>query len=469
MDTTELTVAEAASALRAGTLGAEHYADALLERCTAHADLNAFIAIEPERVRAAARAADQARRSGAALGALHGVPLVLKDNIDTADLPTSGGTPALRSHRPQRNAPVADALVRAGALVLGKVNLHELACGVTNNNVGFGPARNPWDRRLIPGGSSGGTGVAVAARLAPGGIGTDTGGSVRIPAALCGIVGFRPTTQRWSQAGIVPISSTRDTAGPMTRSVADAILLDGVVTGGATSLQPIPLTGLRLGVPRQYYWTELDPELEAVCEQELSRLSSLGVVLVEADVPNLKALDEAVSFPVALYEQVVTMKAYLRDAGLALSYQQLAERCASPDVRGMLTSLLGANAVPETVYREALTKHRPALQAALEGYLKQHDLAAMIFPTTPMPARPIGEDETVEVNGKRVPTFFTYIRNTDPASNAALPGLSLPVGLTRSGLPVGMELDAASGQDARLLAIGLAYEGSRPPMPAPKL
>jgi len=166
---------------------------------------------------------------------------------------------------------------------------------------------------------------------------------------------------------------------------------------------------------------------------------------------------------------VVTMKAYLQESGTGIGYPQLAEQCASPDVRGMLTSLLGANAVPEAVYREAVGKHRAALQAALEAYLERYALAAMIFPTTPMPARPIGEDETVEVNGKRVPTFFTYIRNTDPASNAALPGLSLPVGLTRGGLPVGMELDAPSGQDARLLAIGLAYEASLPPMPAPKL
>ena len=467
MDCTALTVAEAARAIREGTLRAEGYAEALLERCAAHAHLNAFITLDAEKVRAAARSAD--RRRGSPLGALHGVPLALKDNIDTVDLPTTGGTPALRNHRPRRNAPIAEALIRAGALVLGKANLHELACGVTNNNGGFGPARNPWNRSLIPGGSSGGTGVAVAARLAPAGIGSDTGGSVRIPAALCGIVGFRPTTRRWSQAGIVPISSTRDTAGPMTRSVADAVLLDGVVTGGAMALDPAPLKGLRLGVPRRYYWSDLDAELAAVCEQELARLSRLGVVLVEADVPDLKALDDAVSFPVALYEQVVTMKAYLRDSGIGIGYEQLAAQCASPDVRGMLTSLLGAGAVPETAYREALDKHRPALQAALEGYLERNALAAMIFPTTPMPARPIGEDETVQVNGKRVPTFFTYIRNTDPASNAALPGLSLPIGVTRGGLPVGMELDAGSGQDARLLAIGLACEASLPPMPAPKL
>jgi len=469
MDYLALTVGEAAKAIRERKLTAARYADALLEQATAQRQLNAFITLEADQVRAAARAADQALAAGGSIGALHGVPLVLKDNIDTADLPTTGGTPALRNHRPKRNAPVADALLRAGAIVLGKTTLHELACGVTNNNGGFGAARNPWDRRLIPGGSSGGTGVAVAARIAPGGIGSDTGGSIRIPASLCGIVGFRPTTKRWSQQGIIPISSTRDTAGPMTRAVADAILLDGVVTGGPTTLTPIPLKGLRFGVPREYYWADMDSELGAVAEKELSRLSSLGVQLVEADVPNLKDLDQAVSFPVALYEQVTTLRAYLRDAGAGISYEQVVAQCASPDVRGMLTSLLGDGAVPEAVYRAALSRHRPALQAALENYFKQHDLAAMIFPTTPMPARPIGEDDTVDVNGDRVPTFFTYIRNTDPASNAALPGLSLPIGLTRGGLPAGIELDAPSGQDARLLAIGLAYEASLPPMPAPKL
>jgi indoleacetamide hydrolase len=468
MDYLALTVGEAAKAIRDGALTATRYADALLEQATAQRQLNAFITLDPDQVRAAARAADQAQAARGTIGPLHGVPLALKDNIDTVDLPTTGGTPALRNHRPGRNAPVADALLHAGAIVLGKTSLHELACGVTNNNGGFGAARNPWDRRLIPGGSSGGTGVAVAAHIAPGGIGSDTGGSVRIPAALCGIVGFRPTTKRWSQDGIIPISSTRDTAGPMTRSVADAILLDGVVTGGATALAPIPLNGLRFGVPREYYWSDIDSELGAVAEKELSRLSSLGVKLVEADVPHLLALDQAVSFPVALYEQVTTLRGYLRDAGTGISYEQVVAQCASPDVKGMLASLLGDGAVPEAVYREALARHRPALQAALEAYFKQHDLAAMIFPTTPMPARPIGEDDTVDVNGERMPTFFTYIRNTDPASNAALPGLSLPIGLTRGGLPAGIELDAPSGQDARLLAIGLAYEASLPPMPAPK-
>ncbi len=469
MDHAELTVLGAAAALGRGSTTSEALADALLARAAAHKDLNAFISQDPERVRAAARAADEARAAGGIRGALHGVPIALKDNIDTTELPTTGGTPALKAHRPGRNAPVAEALFRAGAILLGKTNLHELAYGVTNNNGAFGPARNPWNRRLIPGGSSGGTGVAVAARLAPAGLGSDTGGSVRIPAALCGCVGFRPTTKRYSQAGIVPISSTRDTAGPMTRSVADAILLDGVITGGPTTLEPVALNGLRLGVPREYFYADLDPQLAEVVTAELDRLRRLGVVLVEADVPRLKELDEAASFPVALYETVTTLRQYLDEGRIGVTLERLFADVASPDVKGFLASLLGDGAVPEAAYRDAIDTHRPALQAVLEDHFRRHQLAAIIFPTTPMPARPIGEDETVEVGGQRVPTFFTYIRNTDPASNAALPGLSLPIGLTRDGLPVGIELDAPSGRDHALLAIGLAYEASRPPMPAPPL
>ena len=190
----------------------------------------------PEQVRAAAAAADERRAGGGPLGPLHGVPLALKDNLDTADMPTTGGTPGLRGSRPARNAPVVQRLLDAGAIVFGKANLHELAYGITNNNAGFGAARNPYDRTRIPGGSSGGVGAAVGARIVPGGIGSDTGGSVRVPAALCGIVGFRPTTGRWPQAGIVPISHTRDTAGPMTRSVADCVLLDRVVTGATAAV-----------------------------------------------------------------------------------------------------------------------------------------------------------------------------------------------------------------------------------------
>src|SRR5262249_49161663 len=152
---------------------------------------------------------------------------------DATEYPTTAGTPALATHRPKQNAPVVQRLLDAGALILGKANLQELAYGPTSNNAAFGPVRNPYDPTRIPGGSSGGSAVAVAARLTPAALGTDTAGSVRVPGSLCGITTFRPSMRRWPQAGIVPISHTRDTAGPMARNVADCVLLDGVVTGGA--------------------------------------------------------------------------------------------------------------------------------------------------------------------------------------------------------------------------------------------
>src|SRR6476661_8240495 len=175
----ELGVTRAADALRNGELTAEALAEALVARCAA-SPLNTFISLEADHLRAAARSADQRRRRGERLGPLHGVPLALKDNINTADFPTTGGTPALAAHRPKRNAPIVQRLLDAGAIVFGKANLHELAYGITNHNAAFGAARNPYDPSRIPGGSSGGVGVAVGARMVPGGIGSDTGGSVRI-------------------------------------------------------------------------------------------------------------------------------------------------------------------------------------------------------------------------------------------------------------------------------------------------
>jgi Asp-tRNA(Asn)/Glu-tRNA(Gln) amidotransferase A subunit family amidase len=469
MNLAELTATAALAAFERGELTSRDYVNFLLERCRKHKDLNAFIHLDPDQALDAATEADEIRATGQDVGPLHGLPLVLKDNLDTADMPTTGGTPGLRDNRPKQNGRLVQTLVDAGMVILGKANMHELAYGITNNNAPFGPARNPYGRDRIPGGSSGGTGVAVGARLAPAGIGTDTGGSVRVPAALCGIAGLRPTLGRYSQAGIVPISHTRDTAGPMARSVADLALLDGVVTGGPRTVMPASLKGLRLGVPRGYYYENLDSALAVVVEDALKRLADAGVVLVEADVPNVKALDDATSFPVALYETVTDLNMYLRDHRIGLDFAGLVAKVGSPDVKGILSSLLGEGAVPEPVYREAIQKHRPALQAAYADYFKKNRVEAMIFPTTPLPAAKIGEDETTKLNGQDVPTFFTFIRNTDPASNAGTPGLSLPVGLTKGGLPVGMELDGPAGSDRTLLAIGLGLEAVFPPLPAPRL
>jgi mandelamide amidase len=467
MDLTALTISEAAAALQRGDITAERYADALLARCAQLASLNAFIHHDPAQVRAAARAADQQRAGGAASGPLHGVPLALKDNLDTAGVVTTAGTPGLRNNRPARNAPVVQRLLDAGAVVLGKANLHELAYGITNHNAGFGAARNPYDDTRIPGGSSGGVGVAVAARMAPGGIGTDTGGSVRIPAALCGIVGFRPSTGRWSQAGIVPISHTRDTAGPMARSVADCALLDRVVTGNA-ELAAVSLQGLRLGVPRGHFWDNLDGEVASAMEAVLRTLKERGAVLVDVDIPDAARLDNEAGFPIALYETIVDLDAYLAEHGSKQRYADIVAQVASPDVKGLLQSLLGEGAVPEGAYRHALDVQRPQLQRVYADCFERHGVAALLFPTTPLPAARIGEDETVMLNGEAVPTFPTFIRNCSPASVAGIPGISLPAAMTRAGLPLGLELNAPRQDDARLLAIARAVEAVLPKMPAPK-
>jgi indoleacetamide hydrolase len=466
---TELGAAEAAAAIRAGDVSAQALVEALLDRCARAAPLNAFISLDPDAVRAAAREADQRRRRGEHLGALHGVPLVLKDNFDTADFPTTAGTPALAGHRPRRNGAVVQRLLDAGALILGKANMQELAFGPTSNNAAFGPVHNPYDRARIPGGSSGGTGAAVAARLAPAGLGTDTGGSVRVPASLSGVVGFRPTTLRWPQEGIVPISHTRDTAAPLARCVADCVLLDGIVAGGAMSLSAISLKGLRLGVPHGYFWENLDAEVETILADTLAQLAAAGVVLVEGDMNDVAALDAAAGFPVALYEFATDLNRYLAEHATGLDFAGVAALVKSPAVKKVVDGLLGADAVPEPVYREALIKHRPALQDAYRRYFREQGVAAMVFPTTPLAAATIGEDETVILNGRPAPTLPTYIRNLGPGSAAGLPGLSVPAGMTRAGLPVGIAIDGPQGGDQELLTIGLALESLLPRLPAPDL
>jgi indoleacetamide hydrolase len=465
----ELGAAEAAAAIRAGDISAQSLVDALLDRCTRAASLNAFISLDPDAVRNAARSADQQRQRGERLGPLHGVPIALKDNFDTADFTTTAGTPALAAHRPTRNAAVVQRLLDAGALILGKANMQELAFGPTSNNAAFGPVRNPYDRSRIPGGSSGGTAALVAARLAPAGLGTDTGGSVRVPASLSGVVGFRPTTLRWPQDGIVPISHTRDTAAPIARCVADCALLDGIVTGGPTSLAPINLEGLRLGVPRGHFWDDLDAEVEAILADALARLAAAGVVLVEGDMADVAALDAAAGFPVALYEFVTDLDRYLAEHATGLDFAGVAAEVKSPAVKKIVDALLGADAVPEAVYREALIKHRPALQDAYRRYFAERGVAAMVFPTTPLAAAKVGEDDTVLLNGKAVPTLATYIRNLGPGSAAGIPGLSLPAGMTSAGFPIGIAIDGPQGADQQLLTICLAIESALPRLPAPRL
>jgi mandelamide amidase len=361
---------------------------------------------------------------------------------------------------------VLQKLLDAGAIVLGKTNMHELAFGITSNNAAFGAVGNAYAPDRFAGGSSGGTGAAIGARMAPAGLGTDTGGSVRIPAALNGIAGLRPTSERYPQDGIAPISHTRDTAGPMARRVSDLVLLDAVITGGAREAAAASLPAVRLGLPKQLI-ADTDPETARLFEAAVAKLKGAGATIVDVDLAEVMQLNEKVSFPVALYEVKGDLDKFVQAAGTDI--RKVAAAIASPDVKGVFEKLvLGADAPPENVYRDAVGPHRSELVAAYNKVFDANKLDALVFPTTPLPAQPIkGSDETVTLNGKQVPTFPTFIRNTDPGSNAGIPGLSVPIGLTRDKLPVGLELDGPAGSDRRLLSIGLAVEELMGPMPAP--
>lgn len=461
----ELGLEAAARAIGARELSSLEYIEALLTRCQATSELNAFIALDPESVRAAAARADAGRGGGP----LRGVALAIKDNIDAVGFATTAGTPALAQNRPDRSACVVQRLVDAGAIVLGKTNLHELAFGITTNNTHFGAARNPYDPARIPGGSSGGSAVAVAARCAPGALGTDTGGSLRVPASLCGIVGFRPTTGRYPADGIVPISHTRDTAGPMARRVADCGLLDAVVTG-APPLREVDLRGLRIGVPRAPFWNDLEAEVALRLESVLQTLRVAGVVLVEKDAPGIFESSSAAGLAIVRYEVRADLGAYLRSHSHSIDVEELVEGIASPDVREIFKRIVDVPII-ERAYREALHTRRTVLRELYRAYFRDNDVVAMVFPTTPLPCSLIGADREVTVNGVNVPTFATFIRNTEPGSVAGIPGISIPAATTSAGLPIGLELDAPESADRDLLALARAIEGvlpNQPPPPRPR-
>ncbi|MCC5988626.1 MAG: indoleacetamide hydrolase [Pararhodobacter sp.] len=454
------TASELLAAFDAGTTSARDHAEAVIESAAARADLGAVLAIDPDALRAAADAADASRKAGRSRR-LEGLALGLKDNIDTTTLPTTGGTGALRGPAPT-DAPALARLTGEGALAAAKCNLHELAFGITSNNGAKGAVHNPWKRGHIPGGSSGGTAAAVAAGIVPAGLGTDTGGSVRIPAALCGIKGFRPTTGRYPAGGVVPLSATRDTIGPLASTIADLALLDGVMAADTAPLAPRDAGSLRLGVPRRVLWDNLETGVADRCEAALEALARAGVTLIESDPTDLWADDAAASFPIVLYECMRELDDYCATRGITL--QALIAGIGSPDVRGIIESQLGEGAMPEAAYRAALDIHRPEMQRNWATWFAEHRLDGAIFPTTPLTACAIGLDETVTLNGEQLPTFGTYIRNTDHGSLIGAPGISLPAGLW-NGLPVGIEIDGLPGQDRALLDTAAALETILQPLP----
>jgi indoleacetamide hydrolase len=468
-DLGDLGAVEAVAQMSQGSLTSERYAQALLAKCHTAQALNAFISLEPAQVLEAARARDLERHAGAKPGPLFGLPIPVKDSVNTRDYPTTGGTPALRHFRPAADAPVVAALRSAGAVILGKTNLHELSYGWTSNNLAFGAVHNPYDLARIPGGSSGGTAAAIAARLAPLGVAEDTEGSIRVPAAFCGIAGFRPTTGRYSTQGCVPISPLFDQVGPHARSVADLALFDSVAAGDWQALAAVPLKGVRLGVVRGYWFTELDPEVLRLTELALARLNEAGAQIIETQLPGLAELIDLTTDNVQNHDVRIALARYLKDYGTGVDLEILVAQ-ASPDIQRVFRRYVlpgGADFVAETAYTAARDQHLPALRRLYREYFARTQVAAMVFPATLVPAPRIGEDETLTVNGRALPFETAVARNIAPGSTAGLPGLVVPAGLTHGGLPVAMEFDAPAGTDRGLLALGLAVERALGPVAAP--
>src|ERR1700722_8532004 len=379
-----LGAADAAAPMSEGDFTAEHYAEALLARCRAAHALNAFISLEPARVLEDARARDRERRAGAKPGPLFGLPMPVKDSVNTLEYPTTGGTPALRHFRPAKDAAGVASLRSAGPLVLAKTNLHELSYGWTSNNLAFGAVRNPYDPARIPGGSSGGTAAAIAARLAPLGIAEDTEGSIRVPAAFCGIAGFRPTTGRYPTHGCVPISPLFDQVGPHARNVADLALFDSVLSGDWRKLEVPALSGLRLGVVRDYWFTDLDPEVQGLTELALARLKEAGVQIVEGRLPGLASLIDLTTNAAQNHDVRIALAHYLKEYGAPVDFDALVGQ-ASADIQRVFRSDVlpgGANFVTEAAYAAARDRYLPALRRSYGEYFARTGVAAMIFPTT---------------------------------------------------------------------------------------
>jgi mandelamide amidase len=464
-----LTAREALQAMEQELITSREYVDLLIERIESHPEINAVIAMDAEGARAAADRADATRAAGDPVGPLHGLPILVKDAIFTEDFPTTAGTPALAGFEPDFNAPVLQTLIDAGAIVVGKTNVHELQIGYTTNNAFTGPTRNPYDPERMPGGSSGGNSAALAARLAPLTLGEDTQGSVRVPAAMTGTYGFRPTTGRYSTEGVVPLSSTADTLGPMARDVRDLALADAVITGVPNELEHVAVSELRIGVPGGLLREGLAFPVEWHFQRALRRLERAGATLVEADIPGVGPDSLSAFSAITAFETPVELTAFLEDNDIGVTLEQLVGSIATPSLAAALQGLL-AEPVPEPVYNDVIDNALPAFRAGYAQYLEANDLDAVIYPTAPAPPAPIDRLPLVEFGGEDIPAFDLYGRQAHLAPLMGAPAVSVPLGQQASQVPAGgLDIMGAPGSDRRTLAIAHAIAQIlprvRPPLP----
>jgi aspartyl-tRNA(Asn)/glutamyl-tRNA(Gln) amidotransferase subunit A len=425
-----------------------------------NSQLNAYLTVTAEHALAAARRAEKelprGRRAAGRQRPLLGIPITLKDNIWTRGIRTTAGSKVLRDFVPSEDATVVRKLARAGAILLGKTNLHEFAYGITTNNAHYGAAHNPWALDRIPGGSSGGSAVAIAAGLCAASVGTDTGGSIRIPAAMCGIVGLKPTFGRVSVFGTVPLAPTFDHVGPLARSVTDAAILLGVVTG-SDPLDPTssahrvedfvaalrkPLRKFRLGRPREYFWEKLDGEVRRMTEAAVRDMEKRGATVREISLPHLsEATDAAANISLAEARYVHETAGYF--PAHAHEYSEEVRQRMDAGGKVLATQYLAGLDVQKRV------------RAEFEAEFQEVD--AIVAPTAPVPAPPIGT-EYVEVDGEQIGVRAALVGMNRPANFTGHPAISVPCGFTREGLPVGLQLIGRSFDESTLLRIAFAYE-----------
>jgi aspartyl-tRNA(Asn)/glutamyl-tRNA(Gln) amidotransferase subunit A len=448
-----LSIDEAASLLRRKELSPVDLVSASLARIERwNPELHAFLTILAEPARRRAKLAEKEILRGSDRGPLHGIPISLKDNYYTRGIRTTAGSTILSDFVPEAESHVASRLSRAGAILLGKTNMHEFAYGITGENPHYGSSRNPWAPQQISGGSSGGSAVAVAAGMGFASMGTDTGGSIRIPSALCGIVGLKPTFGLVSISGIVPLAVSFDHAGPIARSVADACIILESVAGkhpkGAArpdhqKLRESLPARFRLGWPKHFFFERLDDEVRRLVEATAKVLEPLGAEIQEVSLPNLvNSVDEATSAVVAEASRYHESQGYFPSR--AAEYGE--------DVRGHLEFGHKLLAVDYLRAVEAKRKVEEDFAAAFEK------VDVIIAPTSPMPAPPIGKREVPIAGQRETPVRAELLRLTRPANLAGNPAISIPCGFTPQGLPVGLQLIAPHWAEARLLAIAHAYE-----------
>jgi aspartyl-tRNA(Asn)/glutamyl-tRNA(Gln) amidotransferase subunit A len=401
--------------------------------------LNAFTILFPDRAMTAAREADEAIARGQTLASLHGIPFVAKDAFDVSGVVTSGCSRAYAERVATRDATAVAALRGAGMILVGKTNMHELGLLDTTSVSSYGPCRNPWDPARSPGGSSGGSAAAVAARIAPLALAEDTGGSIRSPASVCGVSGLKPTRGRVSTEGVLPISPTLDTAGPIATDVVDLTLAFASLTPFKPDRRD-SLDGVRVGIPRDYFFTVVDPEVDAAVRAAADALEALGAGVRHVSLPGLEEAN-GIWIAIAAFE-------FTRE------HPGLGERLGELDPTTAWFVEFSAR-FTEDQYREAIAGAERIDRLFAEWF---RDVDVLVAPATPIPA-PRHDEETVRAGEVELSTRAGALSGQAfPASVAGLPALVVPCGFSRGGLPFGMQLIGPRGSESLLLAAGRLYQ-----------